>query len=136
MTLAFAIQLVMARRFPELAMAPVNAIAAALCAVVCWPLMAPAIPSAHELAVLALFGVTTTALAYILFLTGGRHVPSGEAGLIGLLDVVLAPLWVWLVFAEQPGRAALVGGVLVLASVLWYLSGQRRRARVAVRRGS
>ncbi|MCK6451577.1 MAG: DMT family transporter [Alphaproteobacteria bacterium] len=127
MTLAFAIQLVMVRRFPALAMAPVNAIAAALCAVVCWPLMAAAIPSAHQLAVLALFGVTTTALAYILFLTGGRHVPSGEAGLIGLLDVVLAPLWVWLAFAEQPGRAALVGGALVLASVLWYLSGQRRR---------
>jgi drug/metabolite transporter (DMT)-like permease len=136
MTLAFAVQLVMARRFPELAMAPVNAIAAALCAVVCWPLMASAIPSAHQLAILALFGVTTTALAYILFLTGGRHVPSGEAGLIGLLDVVLAPLWVWLTFAEQPGRAALVGGALVLASVLWYLSGQRPGPGSGPTRGS
>jgi drug/metabolite transporter (DMT)-like permease len=126
MTLAFGTQLVMARRYPALEMSSINAIAAAMCALICWPFAAPAIPSLDQLAVLALFGITTTALAYLLFLTGGRYIPSGEAGLIGLLDVVLGPFWVWLAFAEQPGRAALVGGSLVLASVLWYLTGQRR----------
>jgi drug/metabolite transporter (DMT)-like permease len=129
MTLAFATQLVMARRNPALEMSSINAIAAAMCALICWPFAAPAIPSLDQLAVLALFGITTTALAYLLFLTGGRYIPSGEAGLIGLLDVVLGPFWVWLAFAEQPGRAALIGGGLVLASVLWYLTGQRRAVR-------
>ncbi len=125
MTLAFGTQLVMARRYPSLEMASINAIAAALCALICWPLVAPVIPSLQQLAILALFGATTTALAYLLFLTGGRHIPSGEAGLIGLLDVVLGPFWVWLAFAEQPGQAAMIGGTLVLASVVWYLSGLR-----------
>ncbi|MFI5014878.1 MAG: DMT family transporter [Hyphomicrobiales bacterium] len=125
MTLAFGTQLVMARRYPSLEMSSINAIAAALCAVICWPLTAAAMPSPLQLVILALFGMTTTALAYILFLTGGRHIPSGEAGLIGLIDVVLAPFWVWLAFGEQPGRAAIIGGGLVLASVLWYLAGQR-----------
>lgn len=129
MTLAFGMQLVMARRYPSLEMAPVNALGAAVCAVISWPLMAAGIPNLHQLIILALFGITTTALAYLLFLTGGRHIPSGEAGLIGLLDVVLAPFWVWLVFGEQPGRAAIIGGGLVLASVLWYLSLGQRRAK-------
>ena len=71
--------------------------------------------------VLALFGATNTALAYLLFLIGGRYVPSGEAGLIGLLDVVLGPFRVWLVFGERPREAALIGGGIVPASVLWYL---------------
>jgi len=124
MTLAFAVQLVMARRYPLLEMASINAIAAALCAVIFWPLMAAGIPTFHQLSILALFGIATTGLAYLLFLTGGRHIPSGEAGLIGLLDVVLAPFWVWLAFGERPGQAAIIGGSLVLASVLWYLSGQ------------
>lgn len=123
MTFAFGIQLVMARRYPSLEMASINACAAALCALICLPFAAAEIPDLQQLIVLALFGVTTTALAYILFLTGGRHIPSGEAGLIGLIDVVLGPLWVWLVFSEQPGQAALVGGGLVLASVVFYLSG-------------
>lgn len=131
MTLAFGVQLVMARRYPSLEMAPVNALGAAVCAVICWPLMAAEIPNVQQLIILALFGITTTALAYLLFLTGGRHIPSGEASLIGLLDVVLAPFWVWLFFDEQPGRAAIIGGSLVFASVLWYLSlGQRREKAV------
>ena len=123
MTLAFAGQLVMARRYPSLEMASINACAAAFCALICLPLVSADIPSAHQLAVLALFGMTTTALAYVLFPVGGRHVPSGEAGLIAMIDVVLGPLWVWLAFDEQPGQAALVGGGLVLTSVVFYLSG-------------
>jgi drug/metabolite transporter (DMT)-like permease len=126
MTLAFGVQLVMARRYPWLEMAVINSFAAALCSIVCWPLAAAETPDLHQLIILALFGITTTALAFLLFLMGGRHIPSGEAGLIGLLDVVLGPFWVWLAFGEQPGQEALVGGSLVLASVFWYLSGQFR----------
>ena len=124
MTASFAVQLVMARRYPALQMAAVNAIAASLCALVCWPMMAATMPSPLQFLLLAGFGVTTTALAYLLVLTGARHIPSGEAGLVGLLDVVLGPLWVWLAFSEQPGAVALVGGGLVLAAVLWYLASQ------------
>jgi drug/metabolite transporter (DMT)-like permease len=54
--------------------------------------------------------------------TGGRRIPAGEAGLIGLLDVVLGPLWVWLAFGETPSRAAFIGGGLVLGAVVWFLS--------------
>jgi drug/metabolite transporter (DMT)-like permease len=54
-------------------------------------------------------------------MTGGRRIPAGEAGLIGLLDIVLGPLWVWLAFGENPGTAALLGGGLILAAVVWYM---------------
>jgi drug/metabolite transporter (DMT)-like permease len=131
MTIAFGVQLVMARRYPSLEMAPTNAMGAALCAIICWPFIAAETPSLHQLAILALFGITTTSLAYILFLTGGRHIPSGEAGLIGLLDVVLGPFWVWLAFREQPGQAAIIGGSLVLVPVLWYLTAGQRQATVS-----
>jgi drug/metabolite transporter (DMT)-like permease len=126
MTFCFGVQLVMTRRYPTLDMACVNAAAAAVCAVVFWPLASAVLPGAYELTVLALFGLTTTALAYLLFLIGARYIPSGEAGLIGLLDVVLSPLWVWLAFSEEPGRAALLGGAIVLAAVIWYLTSELR----------
>lgn len=125
MTVTFSVQLAMARRYPELAMAPVNGAGAALCALVFFP-FAAGVPSPHELVILLMFGIATTAGAYVLFLIGGRYIPSGEAGLIGMLDVVLSPLWVWLLFNEQPGQAALVGGVLVLGAVVWYLGAQLR----------
>lgn len=127
MTLSFAMFIVMARRFPGLGMAPVNVVGTAICLLACLPLMQPALPPARDLLVLALFGATSSGLAYMLFLTGSRLIPSSEAGLIALLDVVLGPLWVWLAFAEDPGLPALVGGGIVLASLLWYMSAERRR---------
>ena len=121
-TLTLAVQLVMARQYPSLPMAPVNALAATLCALLCWPFMPGVSVAARELVILAAFGAVTMGLAYLLFLTGGRRIPSGEAGLIGLLEVVLGPLWVWLSFGEVPSGAAMVGGALVLGSVVWFLS--------------
>ncbi|MFX6945426.1 hypothetical protein ABTH53_20430, partial [Acinetobacter baumannii] len=61
-------------------------------------------------------------LAYLLFLTGARYIRSGEAGLIGILDVILGPLWVWWAFGENPGIAAVVGGAIVLSALVWYLT--------------
>ena len=126
MTASFSVLLVMVRRHPSLPMAPINALGAALCAILCWPLMPAGVPGAVDLAILALFGLTTMGIGYLLFLAGGRLIPSSEAGLIGLLDVILGPLWVWLAFGEQPGEAALTGGGIVFSAVLWYLAGARR----------
>jgi drug/metabolite transporter (DMT)-like permease len=130
MTATFATQLVMARRYPVLEMAPVNGAGAALCAVLFFPLASAQVPDPQQLMILLAFGIATTAGAYVLFLVGGRYIPSGEAGLIGMLDVVLAPLWVWLLFNEQPGTAALIGGVVVMGAVVWYLAAELRGRRV------
>ena len=132
MTLTFAVLVVMARRHPALPMAVVNALAALLCAAGCVPLMQPGVPDAGTLAILAAFGIVTTSLAYLLFLLGARHIPSGEAGLLGLLDTVLAPFWVWLGFGETPAAATVLGGCVVLASVVWYLAGGRRSLNRAI----
>lgn len=126
MTLSFAVLLVMARRYPLMAMAPINALGALLCAVFCFPLVPGGVPSSSEMLTLAVFGTTTTGFAYLLFLNGGRLIPSSEAGLVGLLDVPLAPLWVWLVFGEEPSFSALIGGGIVLAALAWSLSGLRQ----------
>ena len=125
MTLSFAVLLVMARRYPSMAMAPINALGALFCAVFCFPLVPGGVPSSSQIVTLAVFGATTTGFAYLLFLNGGRLIPSSEAGLIGLLDVPLAPLWVWLEFGEEPGGSALIGGAIVLAALIWCLSGLR-----------
>ncbi|TCL72159.1 DMT family transporter [Rhizobium sp. BK251] len=121
MTLTFSILLVAARRYPALRLAPVNALGSGFCVLLCLPLMSHELPSMTELLVLAVFGATTSGIAYLLFMTGGRYIPSSEAGLIGLLDVVLGPLWVWLAFSETPPTSTVVGAVIILLAVFWYL---------------
>ena len=129
MTIAFAVFLVMARRHRGLDLAAANAIGSGLCLLLYLPFMPHTLPSAFELGVLALFGATTSGIAYLLFTSGSRYIPAPEAGLIGLLDIVLGPAWVWLAFDENPGAATLAGGALILASVLWYMWGRLRAGR-------
>ncbi|KAB0678852.1 DMT family transporter [Aureimonas leprariae] len=123
MTVGFSFLMVLSRRHPHLQMAAINLGAAAICFVIALPLMPAVWPTPVQFLILAVFGLATNALAYVLFLTGGRHIPSGEAGLIALLDVVLGPLWVFLAFGEVPTGAALFAGVVVLGATGWYLSG-------------
>lgn len=133
MTGCFAALMILARRYPGVKIAPLNAIGSGLCVLLCLPLMSHDIPSVAELAILTVFGATTSGLAYLLFITGGRYIPAGEAGLIALLDIVLGPLWVWLAFGENPGLAAVVGGGLILLSLVWYLWSGMRSARTGAK---
>ena len=53
------------------------------------------------------------------------------AGLITVLEVILAPFWVWLAFAENPGLRALIGGAVVLAAVIGHTLVEKRAMEAA-----
>jgi drug/metabolite transporter (DMT)-like permease len=61
-----------------------------------------------------------------LFAAGARLVPAAEAALITLLEVILGPIWVWLVLSERPDTATLVGGAVIMLAVVIQVSGDPR----------
>ncbi|MCH4090130.1 MAG: DMT family transporter [Acetobacter sp.] len=126
MTVTFAGLMILARAIPQLNLALINAVAAFLCSLAALPFSSGSIPGLHDLAFLFALGILTTALSFLLFLMGSRFISSTEAALVELLDVVLGPLWVWLVLSEDPGIGALIGGGIVLAAVLWNLAPSLR----------
>lgn len=129
MTLSFGALLIVTRRNRALNIIHVNAAGAALCAVAAFPFSSGQLPGLGALALIFMLAFLTTALAFLLFLAGGRHVASSESALVALLDVVLGPLWVWLAFAEDPGKGAMAGGCFVMAAVVWYFWPSLRRSR-------
>ncbi|MBV9702190.1 MAG: DMT family transporter [Methylobacteriaceae bacterium] len=122
-TLIFAAVMVLVRRQPQLSVATINGFGALLCAAICFQFAPGETVGIRDMAVIAAFGFTSLAFALLLFLAGARLIPSGEAGLISLLETVLGPLWVWIAFAETPTPAVIVGGIVVLAAVAWHLIG-------------
>jgi DME family drug/metabolite transporter len=55
-------------------------------------------------------------------------VPSAELALLSMTEVLLGPLWVWLLLDESPSLATLAGGGILLAAIAGNaLSGLRRR---------
>lgn len=131
MTAAFAVTVVLARRWPRFDVTLAIAAASATVALVCLAVAVATagrvvVPTAGQFGLIFLFSLCTQSLSYVLFLAGGRLVRSAEAGLVALLDVVLGPLWVWLAFGEVPAAAALAGGALTFGAVAWYLARQLR----------
>jgi drug/metabolite transporter (DMT)-like permease len=115
--LAFAAATVILRRHRHIQMLPAAALSAALASLVTAFSSRPGAAGAGDLLLLALFGSGQLGLGMILFTTGARRIPVAEAALIGVLESVLGPVWVWLAIGENPGLLSLVGGAIVLAAL-------------------
>jgi len=118
MATSFATATVLVRRYPETPMAPASALATTLTALVALPFSEPLETGPRDLALLALFGVGNYGTGFLLFMAGARSIPAAQSALVGMLETVLGPLWVWLVLNERPGAATLMGGALILAALL------------------
>ena len=103
--------------------------AAVLAIVFTSPLAHPASIVAEDVPLLILFGVGQLGIGLILFITAARSIPAAEASLISLLEVILAPIWVWLFLDEEPSRAALIGGAVVLLALTAHALLDARDAR-------
>jgi drug/metabolite transporter (DMT)-like permease len=82
---------------------------------------------------LILLGAVQLGLPYVFYGIAIKHVTALEATLIPLLEPVLNPLWVMLALGERPGAWAMVGGALVLGTVLarGALMVRRKRSSLA-----
>jgi drug/metabolite transporter (DMT)-like permease len=119
MTLVIAAMTVAVRRHKETPMVAAAALSNLLGSVVSLPFThGIAGVTSAELVTLAMFGFFQVGLGLSLFVIGSRHLPSGQASLIGTLDTPLMPFWVWLAFQEIPTARALIGGALVMGAVV------------------
>jgi drug/metabolite transporter (DMT)-like permease len=52
----------------------------------------------------------------LLYMASLKRIPAGRAALLGLLELVLGPVWVWLFDGEKPDDLTLLGGAVVIAA--------------------
>ncbi|MEY3306601.1 MAG: hypothetical protein RLZZ413_639 [Pseudomonadota bacterium] len=71
-------------------------------------------------------GMLSTGMA--LYTLGSRVVPAAELTLLSMVEVLLAPIWVWLILGETASAGTFLGGgILLLAIAGNALSGLRRK---------
>ena len=75
---------------------------------------------------IAYLGIFQIGLAFIFFTRGIKHIPALEANLIGTLEPILNPVWVFLFLGERMGKSALLGGLVVLVGVIVSAAGSAR----------
>lgn len=78
---------------------------------------APIIATAWDTGVSIAIGAVILALGMVMYTLGSRVIPAAELTLLSLIEVLLAPLWVFLFLGETASSATFVGGAVLLAAV-------------------
>lgn len=134
-----ALNFTLARSRPCTDMSPALMLGALLASALARVLGGPPELANEELVVLALMALFVLPLGFMLVQLGPRSIGAAEVGLLLLLEIILGPLWVWLVLDEAPTPAVLGGGAIVLLALVghgllgWREQGRATSAR-AVRR--
>ncbi|MEM8537618.1 MAG: DMT family transporter [Pseudomonadota bacterium] len=115
--IAYAAALTAVRVVKETSMIPAIPIAYIGAALVLWPFVSPMGPVPDQWHLLLGHGIFI-AIATCFLTLGPRYISSAEVSLLILLESVLAPLLVWAWIGEDPGRWALVGGVVVIGALV------------------
>lgn len=101
---------------------------AGVVAMVASAVLAPTLAiSANDLVMAVLLGVVQLGFQYVLITYGVRRVPAAEVALLGRLQLVLGPFWVWIGVGEVPTVATLLGGGIILGVVLLHSLVMLRR---------
>jgi drug/metabolite transporter (DMT)-like permease len=125
-TVAFAVSIVLTRRYRAISMAPATCISQLFVLLVAAPFTDPGAADGKDLVLLVLLGAGQIGLGLALMTVGARLIPVAQTALISLLEVVLGPLWVWIAYTEQPSTATLVGGAIVIVGIVVQTGGVER----------
>jgi len=87
----------------------------------------PPAPNGKDLPAIIFLGVFQIGIAYILFTKGiAEGVRSLDASIIGFVEPLLNPVWVFLFIGERPSRWAILGGVIIISAVIFHTLKQNR----------
>lgn len=102
-------------------MLPVSMLGAAFSVVVAGIVLTlqgqPIAVSPWDTGVSLVMGMVILALGMVAYTLGSKVIPAAQLTLLSLIEVLLAPLWVFLFLGETASAATFVGGGVLLAAV-------------------
>ena len=83
--------------------------------------------NSNDILAILFLGIFQIGIAYVLFTNGiSKGVRSLDASIIGFIEPLLNPIWVFLIVGERPSGWAILGGIIILGAVVLHtLRGQK-----------
>jgi drug/metabolite transporter (DMT)-like permease len=130
--MSFGANIVVVRAARGLDLVPATVLAGLFAMGATLPLASVAAPSAYDLGLLAAMGTLQLGLGLFLFMRGAPYLTAAQVGLLTLLEVILAPIWVLLAFCGNAPAAVAVGGAVVLSALVAHSALSLRRSKPPV----
>ena len=118
MPISFAILVIIIRKYPNVDMVPAQFIAGVFSAIFAYFIASNLSISPHDLFLASLSGFFQIGFGFILITIGSQTTPSAVVGVLMLTEAVFGPLWAWLFVNEMPPISVLIGGSIIIFSIL------------------
>ena len=118
MPISFAVLIMIVRKYPTVDMIPAQFIAGVFSCLIGFVLSTKIMISPHDIFLGFLAGFFQVGFGFIFITIGARTTPSAMVGIIMLSESVLGPIWAFLFVSERPSMFGLIGGAIILTSVL------------------
>ena len=118
MPISFAILVIVIRKYPNVDMIPAQFIAGIFAAIIGLFIAGNLSISLHDLFLAFLAGFFQIGFGFILITIGSQTTPAAVVGVLMLTESIFGPLWAWLFINEVPPISVLVGGSIIVFSIL------------------
>lgn len=71
----------------------------------------------NDILIIPLMCVMCVALPFVLVTIAPRFITAAEVNLFFLLEVIIGPIWVWLVIKEEPSLETIFGGLIIILTI-------------------
>ena len=119
MPISFAVLVVIIRKYPNVDMIPAQFIAGVFAAIIGYVIAEKVSISLHDLFLALLAGFFQIGFGFIFITIGSQTTPSAVVGVLMLTEAVFGPLWAWLFINEIPPSSVLLGGGIIIFSILF-----------------
>ena len=119
MPISFAVLVVVIRKYPTVDMIPAQFVAGVFAAIVGFVVAGKLSISFYDLFLASMAGFFQIGFGFILITIGSQTTPSAVVGILMLSEAVFGPLWAWLFINEVPPSSVLLGGSIIIFSILF-----------------
>ena len=119
MPISFAVLVIVIRKYPNVDMVPAQFTAGIVAAIIGLFIAGQLSISFHDLFLALLAGFFQIGFGFILITVGSQTTPAAIVGVMMLTESVFGPLWAWLFINEVPPAAVVIGGSIIIFSILF-----------------
>ena len=119
MPISFAVLVVIIRKYPNVDMVPAQFTAGVAAGIIGFLVAGQLSISIHDLFLALMAGFFQIGFGFILITVGSQTTPAAVVGVMMLTESVFGPLWAWLFINEVPPSAVIIGGSIIIFSILF-----------------
>ncbi len=119
MPISFAVLVMVVRKYPNVDMVPAQFTAGVVAAIIGFFVVEKLSMSLNDFLLALSAGFFQIGFGFILITIGSQTTPAAVIGVLMLTESVFGPLWAWLFINETPPIGVLIGGTIIVISILF-----------------